>query len=270
MSTVRSPTMEQVLGIVLSRRLNDVHTAMPGTVESFDVAKQTANVKLLLKDRQPQEDGTTADVSHPIAVNVPLVFPGAGDFRITFPLKKGDGVLVVFAEASIDRWQALGGEQAVDGRRFHIADAIAIPGLNPSTVTRAGFAGDALTIGANAGPGIVMRSSTVELGARSDQAATQPVLLGADTTAALDALLTDLLTQLAACVTALGVAATGLGAATVANAIPIVGGALASPGFATATTQLGTMAAQLGAMITTVTTLKTKLPTLHSQIVKTR
>jgi len=268
--TVRSPTMRQVLESFALERFSDLHTAMPGAVDTFDVANQTANVKLLLRSKVQREDGTIADESLGVAVNVPIVFPGAGGFRLTMPLQQGDGVLVIFAEASIDLWQELGGEQNTDSRRFHLADAIAIPGLVAKPGKWSGFASDAMTIGSNTGPGIVLRSGVVELGARSDQAASQAVLLGNDTTAAFDSLTTSLLNQVGAIITALGVAASSLATAAAANAVPIVGGSLAAAPLGVVVTQLGTIAGQLGAMVSSITTLKTTLPSLHSATVKTR
>jgi hypothetical protein len=261
--------MRQVLESFILERFSELHTAMPGAVDSFDVSKQTANVKLLLKRKVQREDGTVADESLGVAVNVPIVWPAAGGFRLTFPLKQGDGVLIIFAEASIDLWQELGGEQATDSRRFHLADAIAVPGLL-STKKHGGFSADAMTLGSDTGPGIVLRESTVELGAREGSPASQAVLLGNDTTAAFDSLTTALLTQVTAIVTALGIASASLAAAAVANAVPIVGGILAAAPLGVVVTQLGLIASQLGAMISSITQLKTTLPTLHSQIVKTR
>lgn len=268
--TARSPTMRQVLEGFVLERFGDLHTAMPGSVESFDVAKQTANVKLLLKRKVEQENGLKVDAPMGIAVNVPIVFPGAGGFRLTMPLQQGDGVLIIFAEASIDLWQELGGEQPTDARRFHLADAIAVPGLNPSIGKWQGFAGDAMTIGSDTGPGIVLRSNLVELGARDGTPATQAVLLGNDSNAAIDALLTSLTTQLTTLSGATTAATVGLTAAAAANAVPIVGGILALPGFTTMVAQLGIMTAQLAAMIVSVGQLKATLPTLLSPNVKTR
>ena len=268
--TIRSPSMRQVLESFVLERFSELHTAMPGAVDSFDAAKQTANVKLLLRRKVQKENGTVADEAIGIAVNVPVVFPGAGGFRLTMPLQQGDGVLVIFAEASIDLWQELGGEQNTDSRRFHLADAIAIPGLVAKPGKWSGFATDAMTIGSNTGPGVVLKAGTVELGARSDQAATQGVLLGNDTTSAFDSLATSLVTQLTMMTTALGVASTSLAAAATANAVPIVGGILAAAPLGVVVAQLGIVTAQLGSMIASITQLKTTLPSLPSTIVKTR
>lgn len=51
---------------------------------------------------------------------------------MTFPVKKGDTVMIVMADRSLDRWLSQGGEVTPDDRRQHdLSDAIAVPGLVP-------------------------------------------------------------------------------------------------------------------------------------------
>lgn len=211
--------MPQVLESVMTDRLADVHTAMPGSVESFDPVRQTANVKLLLKRRVTRENGEVEDVSTGVAVNVPVVFPGAGGFRLVFPLNAGDGVLVVFAESSIDQWQSLGGEQPGGVRRFHLADAIALPGLRHDVW--AGLPASGMSIGSDSGPGIVLSPTDVQLGAREGSPATEAAIHG-----------TYFVTQLQTLHAAASAAATASAAAHAANAalaalLPTVTGPLA-------------------------------------------
>lgn len=222
MTAMRTPTLAQVLEVIIDQRLEGVHTAMPGSVESYDATRQTADVRLLLKARTTIETGDVIDESLPVAVNVPVVFPGAGGFRLTFPVKPGDGVLVVFAEASIDRWQARGGEQATDDvRRFHLADAIAIPGLRAVPEAWQGASSVSLTLGHNTGPGIVLTETGVELGARDGSPATEAAMHG-----------TYFIAQLQTLHAAASAAATASAAAHTANAalaalLPTVTGPLA-------------------------------------------
>lgn len=105
----------------------DIHTAMPGRVESYDHTQQRASVKPLIK--KAYRDGV--EQSLPVIDRVPVVFPRAGGASLTFPVKPGDGVLLVFAERSMEQWLGRGGEQAPgDPRKHDLTDAIAIPGLN--------------------------------------------------------------------------------------------------------------------------------------------
>jgi hypothetical protein len=267
----RSPSLAAVLDLVLTRRLSDVHTAMPGRVEAFDAARQTANVQLLLKARRSTETGVIVDEPLPVAVNVPVVFPGAGAFRVVFPLKAGDGVLVLFAEASIDRWQALGGLQpTADDRRFHLADAIAIPGLLPDVQSWDGLPSAGMSIGHDTGPGIVLRSSQVELGAREGTPSTEQVVLGTSYRAAEDAAIDSAVSQLAAIAGALTAATAALGSAIALNAVPIVGGALAAAPLGVVAAQMGVIAAQLASAVASLSAFKASASTTLSTVVKTR
>lgn len=110
---------------------NQIHTALPGRIESYDHEKQKADVKPLLK--RVYKDGEVLDV--PVVPSVPVVFPRGNSSSLTFPLKKGDGVLLVFAERSLDKWLSEGGIVAPDDpRKFDLTDAVAIPGLYPFNV----------------------------------------------------------------------------------------------------------------------------------------
>jgi hypothetical protein len=108
--------------------IQQLHTCLPATIVDYDYATQKASVLPSIKITF--YDG--AVVSHPILQNVPLVFPRSGGASLTFPVNKGDGVLVLFSERSLERWLASTGEEVEQGvnRRFDLTDAIAIPGLN--------------------------------------------------------------------------------------------------------------------------------------------
>lgn len=133
MSSDRNPSFASVIQSAISKRLADVHTAIPGAVESYDVATQRVNVKPQVRGPTKNPD-TGAWEYLPIAViqSVPVQFPGAGDFRMTFPIAKGDTGLIIFSEASIERWLEVGHDVSADDvRKHHVSDAIFIPGLNP-------------------------------------------------------------------------------------------------------------------------------------------
>ena len=68
----------------------------------------------------------------PILDDVPVVFPRAGGFSLTFPVAIGDECIVVFQDMAIDNWWQSGGVQAQpDGKlyRHDIGDAVAIFGV---------------------------------------------------------------------------------------------------------------------------------------------
>lgn len=125
------PTLNKAIHSVVEYRLSNLHTCLPGRVEKYDPETQKADVKPLLKRKF--KDNT--EIELPVIVNVPVVFPRSGGGSLTFPVVKGDGVLLLFSERSLDRWLSAGGDVAPDDRRkFDLSDAIAIPGLNPFTM----------------------------------------------------------------------------------------------------------------------------------------
>lgn len=149
---VQTPSLAEVFSNFRESLMADLRVALPARVERYDSATQLVDVQPLLKESVAQEDGTTAAVRLPMITNVPVVFPGAGGMRITFPVAVGDTVLLVFADRSLDVWQTHGGETAPDdARRHHLTDAVAIPGLHANSAPHAGADTALLTIGSDAG-----------------------------------------------------------------------------------------------------------------------
>lgn len=125
-----SPTWPEVLGYAVDSRLASLFTAMPGRVDAFDPTTQRASVQPLVQRVYYDENDERQVERHQPIHDVPVMFPGAGAYRITFPVVKGDTVLLVFTSCSLDRWLGRGGEvDPQDDRRNTLSDAIAIPGL---------------------------------------------------------------------------------------------------------------------------------------------
>lgn len=149
---MRSPSLAAVLNTFKAQMFADMRVSLPARVERYDASTQTADVKPLLKDAFVEEDGTRAIESLPVVTNVPVVFPGAGGFRLTFPVRAGDTVLLVFADRSLDAWLAQGGEASPsDDRRHNLSDAVAIPGLHPNNAPWSGAEEGVVTLGSDAG-----------------------------------------------------------------------------------------------------------------------
>lgn len=118
----------------VANRLKDLHTSMPGIIKSFDAEKQTASVQPAIRRVFVTREGTEEVLTPsdiPILINVPVQFPRGGGFSLTFPVKKDDECLIVFAERAIDRWHKFGGVRDPNARRFHsLSDATAFVGLS--------------------------------------------------------------------------------------------------------------------------------------------
>lgn len=104
----------------------DMHTALPGTISAFDSATGMATVK---------PEGTVAmkngkRLKYPSIVKVPVVFPQAAgqDTVIAFPIKPGDGCLVIICENDLKPWMSHGKETESD-MKFDLTNAVCIPGL---------------------------------------------------------------------------------------------------------------------------------------------
>lgn len=118
-------TLEKVIQTAIDTSLKELHTSLPGVVQSFDPVEQTADIQPTIQRKQ---GGQLVDL--PLLVGVPVRFPKVADFCITLPLKEGDEVSVIFAERSIDNWLLDGGIQSAgDIRKHSLSDAYAIPML---------------------------------------------------------------------------------------------------------------------------------------------
>ena len=124
--------------------IDGVHTAIPGVIAAFDPAKCEASVNLTGQYNKP--DGTK--LPYPAAAHVPVVFPQVSNQEITiaFPIKPGDGCLVVIAEQALEAWRA-GGESNLD-LKHDLTNAIVIPGLfrTPNTVMQEAVSEDAIML----------------------------------------------------------------------------------------------------------------------------
>lgn len=107
-----------------------IWTAMPGIVQSVDLAKMTCVVQLAIQGRAEDEEGALTYQNISLLQDVPIVFPRAGGFTITFPIAAGDEVLVVFASRCIDSWWQNGGfaNKPMEFRMHDLSDGFAIPG----------------------------------------------------------------------------------------------------------------------------------------------
>jgi hypothetical protein len=255
----------------MTARLQEVHTAIPGRVESYDAATQTADVLPLVQTFALQEDGTRLPVTLPVLPAIPVVQPGANGFRVTYPVAAGDTVLVVFTEASLDAWQARGGlVDPADPRRHHLADAVAIVGLHANPSPWSGAAADATTWGHDGGPQVVVRAGAVELGSVAASPPTEQLVLGTTYRTQEDAMLTQVeaavVVASTACTTALGLMTTGAAV----NAVPIIGGLMAAGPFIGVATQFGVVSAQLVLIQGYLEAFKAQASTYLSNTVKTK
>lgn len=112
--------------MVVDATLEGVRICLPGQVESYDPKTRKANIKPMLK--RVYADGEIQSL--PVLTAVPVVWPAGAGGGLAFPLTRGDGVLILFSERNMENYLESGVEsKPVDGRKFAMSDAIAIPGL---------------------------------------------------------------------------------------------------------------------------------------------
>lgn len=138
----RRITIEELIQIGIDSATKELHTALPGVIETFYPDKQLADIQVTIKRKLGDEL-----VNLPKLVEVPVCYPKTSNFSITFPLSEGDHVLLIFAERSIDTWLQDGGIQAPYESRTHsLSDAFAIPILFPQNDVISSFNTNAIEI----------------------------------------------------------------------------------------------------------------------------
>lgn len=116
-----------ILDAWINSQMERIHTMVPGKIESYNSSTKRAKVKILIKLKT--SDGE--DLSIPPIENVPVVFPTVKSFSLKFPLEKGDGCAIFFAETGIGNFlNGQGNEVSADDiSRFSLTDAVAFVGL---------------------------------------------------------------------------------------------------------------------------------------------
>ena len=113
-------------------RLNNVHTALPGTVESFDRSTNRATVKPF--GSYKATDGR--QFPYPVVHNAPVYFPCGmgGNAGMTFPVSAGDGCLIIFSMEQMEDYLSGGKTDNLDPRKHSLNDAIVLAGLYSNAV----------------------------------------------------------------------------------------------------------------------------------------
>lgn len=152
-------TIVDAVKAFLQAELRKVNTSLPGEVVKYNPITQTADIRPMLKSSHNED--------LPVIHDVPVVFPGGGGYKITFPLVRGDSVLLTCAQSSIDAW--LDKAQLLDrpnANTFSLADAVAFPG-----VLAIGRASDQV------GDAFILSGDTVLLGSKD---ASDPIVRQSD------------------------------------------------------------------------------------------
>lgn len=166
--SLRDPSIAEIVRAALDARVADLRVSLPGSIESFDAATQLASVRPLLRDTHENEEGDEVAEELPVIPNVPVQVYGAGELRLSFPVKPGDPCLLVFTDRSLDLWIERGGVvDPVDVRRHNLTDAVALVGVRAKPGALASLDTDAAALRHDDGTGVYVRAGRVDLGAKN-------------------------------------------------------------------------------------------------------
>lgn len=123
--------LDMQLLMALNGFQNELWTAMPGTIDTFDAATCTAQVKIPIQILFKIGNNDPTPMSIPVLPDVPVYFPNGGGYTMTFPVAPGDECLVVFSSRCIDGWYSQGGTPTpVPSARMHnLSDGFALIGV---------------------------------------------------------------------------------------------------------------------------------------------
>ena len=117
----------QAIYDAIDKKTAEMHTCVPGKITAFDSATGLASVLPTMQFKKPNGER----IDYPQITGVPVVIPqSAGQSAaIAYPVKAGDGCLIIFSEQSLDYWMY--GQKTDTDLKFDLTNAICIPGLFP-------------------------------------------------------------------------------------------------------------------------------------------
>ena len=129
MQRIKTPAegLERVLN---EWRRNAIHTALPGIVDTFDLASRRARIRIALE--AVQYDGECFEQA-PL-LDVPVIFPSGAGGMVLVQLQRGDSVWVMFSERGLQTWkETFDLSPPYPEHLFATTDAVALPGFGPAT-----------------------------------------------------------------------------------------------------------------------------------------
>lgn len=160
----QTPTLAQLIKHAIDARLLYVHTALIAKVESYDAKKQLVNVSPVLKRSLEKIDGEWVSEQLPVLCDVPVMFPRAGGFFLSFPIQPGDFVQLIFNEADIEEWFDEEQPTISHTQRFTLQGAVALPGIFPKALALTDAHESNLVLGKEQGLQIHINDQKIRLG----------------------------------------------------------------------------------------------------------
>ncbi len=144
--------VEEAQRLLLDGRQSTIWTAIPAFVTKVNLSAMTIEAQPVIQGSIEDEDGRVEFVNLPLLVDVPIIFPSAGGFTITFPIAVNDEVLILFSSRCIDAWwQSSGIQKPMEFRMHDLSDGFAIPGPKSQPKVISGISTTGCQIRNNAG-----------------------------------------------------------------------------------------------------------------------
>lgn len=123
-------------------------TALPAIVTEVNLDKQTISAQSSIKGEFKNQEGEISYINMPLFQDVVLCFPRAGGYAITFPVRAGDEVLIVFSCRCIDSWWQSGGVNNIvpEFRMHDLSDGFALLAPTSQPKKLSGIPSDSLQI----------------------------------------------------------------------------------------------------------------------------
>jgi hypothetical protein len=119
-------TLTELLHTHFDHRMFSLNFCCPGLIVDYDFATKKATVQPAL--RWTYANGAVDDP--PLISGVPVQCPRSGGAEFSFPVIKGDAVLLIFTDRSIEEYLVQGGLRTPGDPRSHdLNDAIALHGV---------------------------------------------------------------------------------------------------------------------------------------------
>ncbi len=131
-----TPTLADVIRTGIQAATRSLGVALPGTVVSYDDDSQTATVQPGVHRVVPtiEDESELEAEALPAVQNVPVCWLVGRGIQVKASLEAGDSVLLICLDRDPSGWMRSGRAQPPDDvREHHWANAVAIPGLVPSS-----------------------------------------------------------------------------------------------------------------------------------------
>lgn len=137
--TQGTPSWKEAIYHIVQKAILEMHTAMPGVVQSYDAAQQTAVVKPLIKWQRFLPGRQLKDVFDlPPLQDVLVCHPRAGAKGLHLPLQSGDLVLLIFCDRNIASWRSQSKATNVSDPGTYepqpMSGAVALPLMNHDSI----------------------------------------------------------------------------------------------------------------------------------------